>query len=110
MGSCDLKTGVCESSACSAQAPEEKCGCGGACCGDPVACAMYTWKGAFHAALEEVMVDVLKSKIQKAFGAKINKAADAVMSAMDVKWQAKIMMARAKLELMEKMKEEMLKK
>jgi hypothetical protein len=71
---------------------------------------MMCWKGAFNIALKQVMVDILKAKIQKSYGAKFDKAADAVMGAMETKWQAKMMMAKSKSELMEKLKEEMCKK
>ena len=110
MERCDLKTGECESKPCPSTAPEEKCACGGGCGGDPVTCAMLMWKCTFHTAMKEVMVDIMKAKIQKSFGAKLEKGADAVMSAMEVKWQAKMAMAKAKMDLKEKMQEAMMKK
>lgn len=112
MESCDLRSGSCQTSGgcCSESSSEEQCSCGGGCGGDPVKCSMHLWKESFHTALEEVMTDVLKARIQKAMGPKLEKAADSVMAAMDAKWQAKMAMMKAKMELMEKFQEEMTRK
>lgn len=110
MEKCDVKTGTCESAVSSTASCKAKCSCGGVCGGDPVKCAMYSWKGAFHLALEEVMLDVLKARIHKTFGPKLEKSADAIMDAMNAKWQAKIMMAQAETELWDRIKEDMLNK
>ena len=110
MESCNMKTGVCESASQVSSCCDDKCSCGGHCGGDPIKCAMASWKCAFHDALHQVMVDTIKVKIQKSFGPKMDKAADAVMVAMEAKWMAKMTESKAKMELMEKIKEEMMKK
>ena len=106
MDKCDIKTGTCESSGGSHEQGasthcESKCECGGACGGDPVVCAMLMWKCAFKTAMKETMVDILKPKIQKVMGPKLEKAADLVMEAMMTKWQSKI----AEVETKERLKE-----
>ena len=54
-------------------------------------------------AMKQVHVDVLKAKIQKAWGAKMDKAADAVLEAMGVQWQSMLAQASAKAELRERL-------
>jgi hypothetical protein len=61
------------------------------------------WYGAFFQAMKEVQVDLLKAKIQKAWGPKMDKAADAVLEAAGVKWQSMLAEAKAKTELREKL-------
>jgi hypothetical protein len=53
--------------------------------------------------LKETQVEVLKPKIQKAMGARMEKAADAVMESMMTMWQSMIGQARAKEDLQEKL-------
>ena len=54
-------------------------------------------------AMKQVHVDVLKAKIQKAWGAKMEKAADAVLEAMGVQWQSMLAQSSAKAELRERL-------
>ncbi|MBF0522499.1 MAG: hypothetical protein HQL24_05515 [Candidatus Omnitrophica bacterium] len=102
MSSCDSKTGVCETPAANPmphQSCEAKCSCGGVCGGDPVVCTMIASKKAFHEAKEELMKDIFKAKIQKVWGAKMEKVADAVIAAMEVKKESMMSMGKAKEEL-----------
>ena len=64
------------------------CPCGTACGGNPLDCAAGMWTGSFFQALKQLQVELLKSRIQKAWGAKMEKAADAAVEAMGAKWQA----------------------
>ena len=99
-GSCETGKTVCSEGSCES---ESKCPCGTDCGGDPVSCAIGLWSGSFFQAMKAVQVDLLKSKIQKAWGAKMDKAADAVLETMGVKWQSMLAEAQAKAELREKL-------
>ena len=112
MSSCDAKTGVCETTSmpqghCDQQGvsgmkAECKCGCGGACGGDPMVCKMKMWMCSFHEAKKAVMVEILKGKIQKAWGPKLEKEATAVFEAMEAKWKSMQAEGQAKEQLREK--------
>jgi len=94
-GSCASE--CCESSGSSCKACDTACG------GDPIACAMALWAGSFFQAMKAVQVDLLKAKIQKAWGAKMDKAADAVIDAMGTQWQSMLAQANAKAQLRERL-------
>ena len=94
MSQCDTKTGCCETSS---QAPQGHHGSKGDCCpvekslqncGCPVERATELWQKGFFCAIKEVQKDILKEKIRKAWGAKFEKEADAVVEAMGAHWQA----------------------
>ena len=97
-GSCDVKG---QTETCGSGSGE--CPCGTACGGDPVTCAMGLWTGSFFQAMKAAQVEALKAKIQKAWGAKMDKAADAVLEAMGTKWQSMLAEAQAKERLREKL-------
>jgi hypothetical protein len=61
------------------------------------------WSCAFFQAMKQVQVDLLKPKIQKAWGAKMDKAAEAVLEAMGVQWQSMVAQGQAKAQLREKL-------
>ena len=93
-------SGACETEASECQSSESRCGCGSQRCGgDPIECATYLWTGSFFAAMKQAQVEVLKAKIQKAWGAKMDKAADAVLEAMGVQWQSMLAQGQAKADL-----------
>lgn len=97
------ETNSCESSACDSS--QECCkACKGACGGDPVRCATSMWTGAFFAAMHQVQVELLKGKIQKAWGAKMDKAADAAIEAMGVQWQSMLAQSKAKCDFETKLR------
>ena len=102
MGTCDAKTGVCESSSTPQVHSECKCGCGGACNGDPHQCKIIMWLCSFHMAKKAVEVDILKAKIQKVWGIKMEKEASAVMEAMEAKWKSMQAVGEFKEQLTEK--------
>jgi hypothetical protein len=54
------------------------------------------WHCSFVQALQAVQVDVLKPKIQKAFGPMMDKAADAALQAMGEMWGGTLAAAKAK--------------
>jgi hypothetical protein len=91
----------CETESCctEASASKECCPCGTDCGGDPVACAAAMWQGAFFQALRETHVEALKSRLQKAWGPQIDKAADAVLEAMGAKWESMLAQSKAKADL-----------
>ena len=80
------------------------CPCGTpGCSGDPVDCATGMWGRAFLQAMKEAQVELLKPKIQKAWGAKMDKAADAAVEAMGVQWQSALAQAGAKTQFRQKL-------
>jgi len=109
MNTCETKTGTCGEVPPNApiQSSEGQCKCG--CGGDPILCVMHAWAEAFCQAKKEAMVDILKSKIQKAWGSKMDKIADAVIDAMETKKTSMMAMSKAKADLKAKL-ESILKK
>ena len=71
------------------------------CC--PIQKATEMWTGAFCEAKKQVCVDILKNKIQKAWGSKLEKTADAVLNAMEAEWKASVAKGKAKMDLKEQM-------
>ncbi len=102
MSQCET-TGNCESTPKSSCEATSQCPCGTNCGGDPVACSMGLWAGSFFEAMKAAQVEILKTKIQKAWGAKMDKAADAVLEAMSVKWQSMMAGSQAKAGLRAKL-------
>ena len=88
MNSCDTKTGVCEATTTPQVKSECQCGCGGACNGDPMLCKMHMWLCSFKQAKQAVEIDILKAKIQKLWGAKMEKEATVVLEAVEAKFKA----------------------
>ena len=62
------------------------------------------WTCAFFQAMKEVQIDLLKAKIQKAWGAKMDKAANAVLEAMGAQWQSMLAQSQAKTGLRERLR------
>ena len=106
MSSTECGTGGCatEQSSCGAGATS-CCPCGSSSCsGDPIECGVGMWTGSFFQALKAVQVEALKAKIHKAWGAKMDKAADAVLEAMGVQWQSMLAQTNAQSDLQEKLR------
>ena len=98
-GACEVDTsGQGRGGSCGSTSSGCPCGTAG-CSGDPIDCAAGMWTCAFFAAMKQAQVDILKSKIQKAWGAKMDKAADAVVAAMGTQWQSMLAQAHAKTQL-----------
>ena len=95
---CETKADVCSTSS------EASCpACGTSCGGDPVACATAMWGQSFFHAMKAAQVEILKVKIQKAWGSKMERAADAVLETMGVKWQSMLAEVKAKADLRAKL-------
>lgn len=92
-GSCTVG----EREANAANCESESCcpACRSSCGGDPVACAEAMWNAAFFQAMKQAQVEILKAKMQKAWGAKMDKAADIILEAMGLKWQSLLAEAKA---------------
>ena len=105
MGTCDTKTGACETASGPQGKCESKCPCGGACGGDPMVCKMNMWMCSFHEAKKAVEVDILKAKIQKLWGAKLEKEATVVLEAMEAKWKSMQAVGQFKEQLREKLEQ-----
>ena len=101
---CEESTGSCQRSSTGESPSACPCGTPG-CSGDPVDCAVGMWSCGFFTALKQVQVDLLKAKIQKAWGVKMDKAADAVLDAMGVQWQSMLAQAQAKTGLRERLQD-----
>jgi len=99
MNSCDTKTGTCEASQTPQAHCESKCPCG---CGSDHPCPIHMWMCSFHEAKKSVQVDILKAKIQKAWGPKLEKEATAVIEAMEAKWKSMQAAGQFKEQLKEK--------
>ena len=99
MNSCDTKTGTCETSQTPQASCPSKCPCG---CGAEHECPMHMWMCSFHEAKKSVQVDILKAKIQKAWGPKLEKEATAVFEAMEAKWKSMQAVGQIKDQLKEK--------
>lgn len=95
---CDSTAGTCEvqTQGATPQSTGSCKACGCDCGGDPIACSMAMWACSFFQAMKGAQVDLLKAKIQKAWGPKMEKAADAVLEAMGVKWQSMLAEAKAR--------------
>ena len=71
------------------------------CC--PIQKATEMWTCAFFEAKKQVCVEILKTKIQKAWGSKLDKTADAVLNAMEAEWKAMLAKGKAKMDLKDQM-------
>ncbi|MGZ3789299.1 MAG: hypothetical protein ACXVLQ_12295 [Bacteriovorax sp.] len=61
------------------------------------------WVCAFHEAMREAKVEILKAKILKAWSSKLDKSADAVFETMEIKWRAKLTKEKAKMDLKDRL-------
>ena len=105
MSSTECGTGGCETeqSSCGSGA-KSCCPCGSSSCsGDPIECGVGMWTGSFFQAMKAAQVEALKAKIQKAWGAKMDKAADAVLEAMGAQWQSMLAQSRAGSDLRQRL-------
>ncbi|MBF0330474.1 MAG: hypothetical protein HQL17_00950 [Candidatus Omnitrophica bacterium] len=93
---CDAKTGTCEvpqpNVAANVQGGE-KCCEGKECC---IENKMKMLMCAAHEAKRQVMIEIMKEKIKKAYGKKMEKMADAVMDAMKAKKESMVIKVKAK--------------
>jgi len=107
MNTCDIKTGVCETPGSSGAQTccAEKCPCGGGCGGDPIRCATKMWEKSFFEALKQAQIEILKAKIQKEMGPKLDKEANAILESMTTKWEALVALSLAKNDLEAKLRE-----
>ena len=67
--------------------------------------AVAMWTCAGHQAWKEVHVDLLKAKILKAWGPRMEQTADAVIEEMGLQWQAMMSQEKAKDDLKVKIAE-----
>ena len=106
---CTTGQAACESQAGESGAGSSACpkcpGCGQTVCPDPITCGMKMWHGAFFQALQAVQVDILKPKIQKAWGPMMEKAADAALEAMGAMWSSGLGMTKAKADFRKKLEQ-----
>ncbi len=64
-----------------------KCPCG---CGSDHCCPVHMWKASFHEAKKSIMVDILKAKIQKAYGQKMEQTANLILETIEAKKKGEI--------------------
>jgi hypothetical protein len=60
------------------------------------------WMCSFHEAKKAVKIEILKGKIQKAWGPQLEKEASAVLEDMEAKWKAMQAVGQVKEQLREK--------
>jgi hypothetical protein len=60
------------------------------------------WMCSFHEAKKAVQIEILKGKIQKAWGPQLEKEASAVLEDMEAKWKAMQAVGQVKEQLREK--------
>ncbi len=89
----------CQTESCETTKPQTPCNTEDCC---PVEIAIDMWNGAFCEAMHEVQVDILKKKIQAAWGPNMDKVADAILEAKGVKWQSMLANGKSKMDLREK--------
>lgn len=99
---CESQSGT--SGAGSSACPKCPC-CGQTVCPDPVACGMKMWHTTFFQAMQAVQIDILKPKIQKAWGPMMEKAADAALEAIGTMWSSGLGMAKAKADFRKKLEQ-----
>ena len=94
---CSTQSGSCSTPSGSGSPAECRCpGCGQASCPDPYECGMKMWAGSFFQAMQQVQIEILKPKIQKAFGPMMEKAANGTLDAMGAHWQSIVTKAKAR--------------
>ncbi|MEI6437273.1 MAG: hypothetical protein WCO69_00825 [Candidatus Omnitrophota bacterium] len=89
MSGCETKAGSCETPQNQPAPSAEKKGC----C---IENKMEELMCAAHEAKRQVMIDIMKTKIEKAWGKKMEKVADAVLAAMESEKKAMIIKGKAK--------------
>ena len=72
-------------------------------CGCPIEKATEMWSCAFCEAKRQVAIEILKVKIQKAWGPKMEKTAEAVLAAKEVEWKGMLAKVKAKMDLRDHM-------
>ena len=90
---------------CSTSSKETECKSGAPaqdCC--PIEMAAQKWSGSFCQAMQEVQVEILKTKIKKAWGSDMEKVGDAVIESMSAQWQAMLSKGKAHMDLRENIK------
>ena len=102
--SCETQAGSCGTPAGRGGSSVRCPGCGEACCADPVSCGAAMWACSFFEAMKAAQVEVLKAKIQKAWGPMMDKAADAALESMGVMWQSMLAQSKAKETFQEKLR------
>lgn len=73
------------------------------CC--PLEMMIEKWSDAFCEAKHQVQVEILKEKIRKAWGAQMEKSADAIIEAKGAEWHAMLTKGKAKMELKDRLKQ-----
>lgn len=92
---------------CCSGSQSESCGSSSGCCGgagDPIEKALHSWIGAFFAAKHQVQTEMLKSRIQKAWGPRMEKAADAVLETVEAMFTASLSKSEAAGKLKERLR------
>jgi hypothetical protein len=91
---CDDQCETESAQSCSASSCDAKPGCPSE-SDCPIDCAADMWKGSFFQAMREAQVDLLKAKIQKAWGPMMDKAADALLASVGARFEAMVAEVRA---------------
>ncbi len=90
----------CQTESCETTKPQTPCKTEECC---PVEMAIGMWKEAFCDAMHEVQVEILKKKIQAAWGPQMDKAGEVILETMGIKWQSMMANGKAQVDLREKL-------
>lgn len=104
--SCDIKSGVCERSITQNVQGAGQCHCRD--CkgeGDHIECKRRMWECSFQMAMKAAQVEILKEKIKKSWGTKLDKEANAVLEVMEAKWRSVHAAEQATMDLKYKLEE-----
>ncbi len=89
----------CSTESCETQQPQSTPCKTEECC--PVEMAIGMWNDSFCQAMREVQVDILKKKIQAAWGPSMEKVVGEILETMGVKWQSMLANGKAQKDLRE---------
>ena len=95
-GVCDTESGTCTTPGASRPGQIYCPGCGQSPCRSPYDCGTAMWGCSFFQAMKEVQIELLKPKIQKAWGPMMEKAADGILKSMESCWQSMVAQTEAK--------------
>ena len=68
-----------------------------------MSCAVGMWSKSFFCAMKELQVEIMKEKIKKAWGGRMDKAADIILEAMGAKWKSKLAEVSLRADVREKL-------
>ncbi len=108
--SCESSGCCSENQACCEEGSSSSCGSGSQCgpheCEDkdPLDKLVWKWMSVFMEAKHEVQLEIMKTRIQKAWGPRFEKAADAILEGAESMWRSSLTKSEAHQKIKEKLK------